>query len=66
MRSVAAEVEAQGVPKVTLELAIVDVIYNGEAEVIVGVSQTETLMALGWTPPDEAQRPALTHRRALE
>jgi hypothetical protein len=36
---------------VTLELEIVDVIYNGDADVTVGVSQTETLMALGWTPP---------------
>jgi hypothetical protein len=51
VRSVAVEVEAQAVANVTLELEIVDVIYNGDADVTVGVSQTETLMALGWTPP---------------
>jgi hypothetical protein len=66
VRSVSVEVQAQTVAKVTLELAIFDLIYYGEAKVIVEASQRAILVALGWTPPDEAQRASPTHRGALE
>jgi hypothetical protein len=66
VRSVSVEVQAQTVAKVTLELAIFDLIYYGETKVIVEASQRAILVALGWTPLMEARRPALTHRRALD
>lgn len=42
-------------PQVELDLTMIDVTRLGsmEAEVILGAGAHETLVALGWTPPEE-------------
>lgn len=44
------------VPEVELDLELIDVTQLGsiEAEVMLGASVHETLVALGWTPPEGA------------
>lgn len=39
---------------------------SSAVETAVATAQRETLMALGWTPPEETQRLSLPHREALE
>lgn len=44
--------DARSVPQLKLDLALLDLLVNGEMQVTVPAHVAEALIVLGWTPPE--------------